>query len=451
MRTYLLLILLQLQQLLHAQIADSVVVMGRIMPDSGATWIPDKAALRLISYSEEGSVYTAPVNPDGSFNIKVAVNNVSLYDLKYKGYKVSLLLSSAEPFCKVIIRTDARQEVHLMKITGSHENDAYRIYRRETAGFKDLIRDVKTECTNDEKSCFAKFKKQLAAQNELMDYLKVGYKGTYVARVLADLAEVPELSANSSVLSQLQSGFFNSTNFSDVLLYQTPDLNNKISAYLEFVADTSSTGRFKFVQNLMARVKAGTEAQKQLLTVLFNNFLDNYRQPYIQTLAQWANNQPSLNTDQPVLAAKLKLVANLLPGMPAPDVTGENLNGQIQTLLTNVAKNKITLLIFWESDCPHCRKAMPDFTSLYKQYQSKGLEVFAVSLDANKDKWKAFIASNQLTWTNVVLPENSNAHADYFIQYTPTVALIDNHGRLINRFIAVEDLEKIIVGLMDTK
>jgi peroxiredoxin len=448
MRVYIILFLLLSQLCLQAQIADSVKIIGKVGPDSGVTWIPDKADMRLVPYNEGENIYLTSVNSDGTFSIKVAVNNTGLYDLKYKGYKVSLLLTPAEPFCKVIIKTDAKQDVHLMKISGSRENDAYRIFKRESIAFRDLMRDIKTECAANEKNCEAKFKKQFTSQNELMEYLKSGYKGTYTANVLADLGEVPELTAGTPLPAQLQATFFDAANLTDSLLYRTPDLNNKISAYLDFVADTTAPGRLQFIQHLMDRVKGKKEAQKGLLTTLFNNFLDDYREPFIQSLVQWANSHASLGNDQPVLAAKIKLVANLLPGLPAPDVTGENLDQQTQNLLATAKNNQLTVLIFWESDCPHCRKAMPDFIRLYNQYHAKGLEVFAVSLDSNKDKWKLFIANNHLTWTNIVLPDNSSAHADYFIQYTPTVVLIDNKGHIVKRFMSVEDLGKNIAAVL---
>ena len=440
MRSYLMAVFICLQQLLIAQAVDSINLVGQIVPDSGAIWKPDKTELRLVPYNDGESVYLSTINNDGSFNMKVAVNNPCLYDLKYKGYKVSILLTPAEPFCKVIIKTDEKQEVRAMKISGSRENDAYRIYKRESLGFKDLMRDIKKECAGDGSACLAKFKKQISAQNELMEYLKMGYKGTYTANVLANLGEVAELNGNSSALSQWQSGFFDATVFSDTLLYRTPDLNNKISVFLDHVADTSAIGRLHFIQQIMNKVKGRKEAQKGLLTTLFNNFLDDYRESYIQSLVQWANSQSSLINEQPVLAAKIKLVANLLPGMPAPDITGENLNQQTQKLSGTTKNNALTLVIFWESDCPHCRKAMPGFIRLYKQFHPKGLQVFAVSLDTNKDKWKQFIDTNHLNWTNIVLPENSSAHADYFIQYTPTAVLINSKGNIIKRFLNVEEL-----------
>ena len=449
MRIYLVFFLLIMRQCLQAQEVDSIKIIGRIEPDSGAIWNQDKAELRLVPFNEGENICLTEVNNDGSFNFKVAVNNTGIYDLKYKGYKVSLLLTPSEPVCKVIIKTDLRQEVHLMKISGSRENDAYRIFKRESVAFRDMLRDLKQECAANEKSCYAKFKKQMSAQNELMEYLKRGYKGTYTADVLADLGEVSELNDGASVLSQLQTGFFDAADFADTTLYCTPDLNNKISAYLDYVADTSAVGRLQFIQHLMKKVKGKKVAQKGLLTMLINNFLDDYREPYIQSLVQWARSQPDLKNDQPVLAAKIKLISNLLPGLTAPDVTGESPEGKTQNLLAAARLNKLTLLIFWESDCPHCRKAMPVFIELYKQYQSRGLGVFAVSLDSNKDKWKQFIATNHLAWKNIVLPENSSAHADYFIQYTPTVVLIDDKGNITKRFISVEDLRQKIAAILD--
>lgn len=437
-----------LLQTLHAQTTDSVKIVGQVVPDSAAAWVPDKADVRIVPYSEGESVYVTAINNDGTFNIKVAVKSTGIYDLKYKGYKASLLLTPAEPFCKVIIKTDAQQEVRAIKISGSRENDAYRIFKRESAAFRDLLRDVRGECAQDEKGCAIKLKKQMSSQNELMDYLKVGYKGTYTANVLVNLGEVPELDGKEPVLVQMQARFFDDVNFADTLLYKTPDLNNKISSFIEYLADSASPKRLSFIQHVMDKVKGKKEAQKGLLTVLLNNFLDNYREPYITSLVQWASTQRNLDDEQPVLAAKLKLLSKMIPGLPAPDVTGENLNQQKQNLLTTAKSTALTLLLFWESDCPHCRKAMPDIIQLYKQYHDKGLEIFAASLDNNKDKWKQFIATNHLTWVNIVLPENSNAHADYFIQYTPTVVVIDAKGNIVKRFISVDDLRTEIAAIL---
>ncbi len=450
MRIGLILLFVFAQQCVFAQITDSVKITGQIVPDTGVTFKPDKADVRLVPYNDGESVSVTQVNNDGSFVIKVAVKVTGMYDLKYKSYKMSLLLSPAEPVYMVIIKTDARQEVKSMRISGSKENDAYRAFKKENMRFKDLLRDFRADCEGNDKNCVDKYKKKLAAQNELMEYLKMGYKGTFTSGVLANLGEVPQANNNTPLLAQMQSGFFDASNFLDTALYRTSDLSNKISWYIDYLADTNTNSRLSFISNLMSRTKGSKEAQKNLLTVLFNNFLDEYREPYVESLVKWAKaNQSLLDANQPVLAAKLKLVEHVLPGLLAPDVSGENLSHQIQTLQSVAKSNKLTFLIFWESDCPHCRKAMPDFIRIYKEYHARGLEVFAASLDNDKTKWKQFIDYNHLTWTNIVLPEKSSAHADYFIQYTPTVVLLDDKGKIVHRFIRTDDLEKTISAVLD--
>ena len=44
-------------------------------------------------------------------------------------------------------------------------------------------------------------------------------------------------------------------------------------------------------------------------------------------------------------------------------------------------KGKVTIVNFWATWCPPCLKEFPDITKLYNDYNSKGLEVLAVSMN----------------------------------------------------------------------
>ncbi len=432
-----------------AQSNDSVTITGQIITENGTPFKTSQLQPRLIPFTEDEHSLFAPVSASGSFEFRLPVSQViSFYDLKYRNYRMSLLLTPAEKTYRVIIKVDEQQEVTSMKINGSDENDAYRVYRHENAALKDMLRDIKSECAATGNNCQGKLYKLTATHNEVMNYLKISHANTYTANVLAGLGSIEPVNNNAPALAQLQAGFFSSTNFADTNLYRTIELNNKLQLYLDNVADTNAMARLKFIKQLMGKTTAKSEAQKHLLSALLDNFLDDYREPYLQSLVQWAAAQHSLAADQPVLEAKIKLVAGALPGKPAPGVSGEDTSGKNKTLLETARANRLTLLIFWESECPHCRKAMPVFINLYKQYHAKGLEVFAASLDNDKDKWKQFISENQLTWTNIVLPAKSTVHSDYFIQYTPTVVLVNQQGKIISRFIGVDDLDAAIAGIL---
>ena len=45
-------------------------------------------------------------------------------------------------------------------------------------------------------------------------------------------------------------------------------------------------------------------------------------------------------------------------------------------------KGKIVVLNFWATWCPPCRREIPDFVSLQKEYQGKGVVIIGLSVDS---------------------------------------------------------------------
>ncbi|MCK5665029.1 MAG: TlpA family protein disulfide reductase, partial [Thiotrichaceae bacterium] len=52
--------------------------------------------------------------------------------------------------------------------------------------------------------------------------------------------------------------------------------------------------------------------------------------------------------------------------------------------------DKVVLLNFWATWCPPCRREMPDFIEVYKQYKDKDFIVVGVGIDDN-DKIAQFV------------------------------------------------------------
>jgi thiol-disulfide isomerase/thioredoxin len=61
-------------------------------------------------------------------------------------------------------------------------------------------------------------------------------------------------------------------------------------------------------------------------------------------------------------------------------------------------KGKVVLLDFWATWCAPCREALPHMRSIAKNFQGQPLVVLSVSLDTDEQKWKDFIAKNEMTW-----------------------------------------------------
>jgi len=59
---------------------------------------------------------------------------------------------------------------------------------------------------------------------------------------------------------------------------------------------------------------------------------------------------------------------------------------------------KIVLLDFWATWCAPCREALPHMREIANKFQGQPLVVLSVSLDQDEQKWKDFVAKNQMTW-----------------------------------------------------
>lgn len=87
------------------------------------------------------------------------------------------------------------------------------------------------------------------------------------------------------------------------------------------------------------------------------------------------------------LLAEMDEFKNFLPiGSVAPDIKLPDPKGKRRSL--HQIKAKLILIDFWASWCSPCRvenrsTGMP----LYQKYRDAGFEVFAVSLDTDRDKW----------------------------------------------------------------
>lgn len=98
-------------------------------------------------------------------------------------------------------------------------------------------------------------------------------------------------------------------------------------------------------------------------------------------------------------------------------------------------KGKIILLEFWASWCRPCRQENPNLVKAYEKYKSKGFEIFAVSLDSNKDNWLKAINKDNLNWIHVSDLKNQENEAAliYGVNAIPNNFLIDKNGLLIGR------------------
>lgn len=424
------------------QHVDSVRITGQVSAENGDKVTTEFTKVYLNPIDPEADYFSAVVDAQGVFNLSVPVHAPTMYMFKYRDYKMEVLLCPSEPVFKISIIANNR-EIHNMRVVDSKEYEALRNFKKLNKGFIERLPGWLKDSNGE-------LIKELDAHNSVLEYLALKYKGTYTAQTLAPMAEMPEINTGKPGIAQLRERFFEHADLTDTMLYRTLEFNDQISTYLDYFADTSTAGRLGFINMMASKARKNYTAEKDILLLLLSNFTDAKRENYLISLVQWARAQKWLNDEQPVMSAKFQLLAKTIPGAKAPAVTGQDLYGKPLSLSDIFPKNKLTLIIFWSSECPHCRKEVPQVLKLYQKYHDKGLEVFAASTEPSAEKWKQFVANNRLNWQNIKLPEESQAHADYCIQYTPTFVVIDNSGTILRRFIGLDDLDGIILKALET-
>ena len=145
----------------------------------------------------------------------------------------------------------------------------------------------------------------------------------------------------------------------------------------------------------------------------------------------------------------LQLRGAALVGDVAFNLKGNTPDGKIMDLSS--LRGKYVLIDFWASWCGPCRKENPNVVRMYNKYKEKGFDILGVSLDNNKDKWKAAIAKDKLTWHHISdLKGWSSALAKpYGVRGIPYTVLVNREGVIIAKKLRGAALEAKLKELFE--
>lgn len=131
-----------------------------------------------------------------------------------------------------------------------------------------------------------------------------------------------------------------------------------------------------------------------------------------------------------------------------PDIALPGVNGD--TLRLSDQKGKVVLLDFWASWCGPCRIANRGLVKLYKRYHDKGLEIFSVSIDENRDAWLRAIKKDKITWLQTIDPGGWNAPTArrWQVDAIPLTLLFDQSGKLVGLNAEGKELENLLEKLL---
>ena len=177
---------------------------------------------------------------------------------------------------------------------------------------------------------------------------------------------------------------------------------------------------------------------------LFVEIAERY---FLDGKATWLDSAAVAKVTEKVRVTKPNLIGKLAPELKLPDSEGNYFS-------LHQMNSKYTILLFWEPNCSHCKKTVPQiYKDLYLPLKDKGIDIFAVCTQNKKDDWvKAIVEYKLLDWTNVWDPSvSSNFRSLYDIYSTPVIYILDSTKHIIAKRLDVESSVKFLNHLLEKK
>lgn len=273
---------------------------------------------------------------------------------------------------------------------------------------------------------------------------------SYVAQVIAPFYLYPVKEENptydnefDNVRSFMHFHYFDYINFADPRILQTGLLIEKYKDYTLAFIVPDLQGNMAAVDNIINLAKVNDDTKNYTINALIKIYSEDNFAPIVEYIyTQYFVGSGCESTATPDVKKTLEGLKNIAPGNKAPDIRAVNIKGD-SVALYNIKGPKYIMLLYWASWCSHCEEAMPFVRDMYERYKTKGFEIFAVSVDADKTAWVTKVKQNGLPWINVCdFKEWKTPSVDYFnVKATPSFVLLDADYRVVKKMYNFNDMK----------
>jgi len=148
----------------------------------------------------------------------------------------------------------------------------------------------------------------------------------------------------------------------------------------------------------------------------------------------------SQETNQQQLAGDNNSLAH-----PALDFTLQSISDQ-KISLTDFLGNKIILINFWATWCPHCITEIPSLNKI-KATLADHVQVLSIDILESPEKVKKMAQRKGIKY-NVLLDQKGEVARRYRVKGTPTSIVIDKKGNIAYYGYELHKAEQVIKSLM---
>jgi len=127
----------------------------------------------------------------------------------------------------------------------------------------------------------------------------------------------------------------------------------------------------------------------------------------------------------------------------------ESIDGQ--TVSLHQMQSNYIILLFYEFDCGHCKKTVPElYNDVYLKFLKYNIDVFAVCMNDDHENWSKFIDEHQLVgWQHVWdVQHRTRFRFKYNVKSTPLLYLLDKDKNIIAKKLDSDNLVMLLSALL---
>lgn len=384
------------------------------------------------------------------------------------------------------IEVDTTDFIKSAKISGSTENELYFDYMRTIAvnekKAKELVERKQNSNSETQKDSITKALDKINKDViTYIDKLRNENKGLFFTKFLTALkeVEVPDAprDANGKITDSTfqyryyKRHYFDNFDYTDPSLLRTPFYDKKVNDYIEKVVPQIPDSINKELDILLTHAKPNEEVFRFLLVTFFNHFANSQimgfdavfvhlSEKYYIPYATWSDKEYIDKLKKEIAKRKPTLLGNITPNLKLVELPADHFiaaekdtalksNPYVgNTLNIHDVQAKFTVIAFWEADCSHCKKAIPQLHTLYEELKNKGVKVVAIhtiSSVEGKRKWIDFVNEHSLyDWVNAWSPYSLDYKDIYDVYTTPVIVVVDENKKIIAKKISPEQVKEII-------
>jgi thiol-disulfide isomerase/thioredoxin len=306
-------------------------------------------------------------------------------------------------------------------------------------------------------------------------------KGTFFSKFLIAMKDIevpdPPRDKDGKITDSMfqsryyKSHYFDNFDYTDPSLLRTPVYERKVKDFIEKFIPQIPDSINKELDVILTKTRPNEEVFRYLLGTFFNHFAQSQimgfdaifvhiSEKYYIPFATWADRDYIQKLQKEIAKRKPTLIGKVAPNLklvtlPAEHFYDAKTDSALKSnpyagnnLNIHDVKSQFTVIAFWEANCGHCKKTIPELYKVYADLKDKGVQVLSIHTMSNvegKRKWIDFVNEHQLyDWINAWSPYSSEFKDIYDVYTTPVILVLDVNKRIIAKKISPEQIKEVI-------